>query len=168
MKKEEIYVKIDSEEKRLRAIEILENAGERIPENVSKHIDSNFCFLSFLECWIVANYNFGNKTEITLDELEQLLEPNYVVKDVVLTLDELKAQTEKLGYDLIEKPYEPQIGDFGVFWDYGDGDGEDDFICGFLKEIDNSSMPFNSSGLMLYKNFRKLTDDEKAKIQERW
>ena len=121
MKKEQIYVTIDSEEKRLRAIEILEKAGEEILHESTMFIKTDSAFKQLLYSidingWLLSMFN-DKKTEITLDQLEALLIPNYQVKDVILSLDELKQQAEKLGFELVEKPYEPKVGDFGVFWD---------------------------------------------------
>ena len=166
MKKEQIYVTIDDEEKRLRAIEILEKAGEEICQG------SNFfrpylhemqiCFDSELDEW--GEYQWKDKAQISLDRLESFMLPNYQVKDVILSLDELKQQAEKLGYDLVEKPYEPKVGDFGIFWD----DKEENFISGFMTEIHKRSTTYKVNNYNWWLNFRKLTDEEKQKIQESW
>jgi hypothetical protein len=167
MKKEQIYVTIDTEEKRLRAIEILEKAGEEIYK--TSGIWNTNHFNKLLEIydgyWLMSGNAFKTKQEITLDQLEALLIPNYQVKDVILSLDELKQQAEKLGYDLVEKPYEPKVGDFGYFWDEGD----DVMISyGFLTEMDKSISPYKANEYNWWMNFRKLTDEEKQKIQESW
>ena len=77
MKKQEIYVVIDSEEKRQRAIQILSDAGEKIYRE-SKLFETynsilHFIFSEVCNHWEVGLY--GHKTEITLDQLEQLLLP---------------------------------------------------------------------------------------------
>jgi hypothetical protein len=88
------------------------------------------------------------------------------VKDVILSLDELKQQAEKLGYDLVEKPYEPKVGDFGVFWDFN----QNVSVLGYISKIieDNGSLYYQRSGILAYNHFRKLTEEEKQKIQESW
>lgn len=173
MEKENIYVTIDSDEKRLRAIEILENAGEEILER-STLLDPNGQYKGFL-CvmeingktrWVSYGARPFNK-EITLDQLEQLLLPNYQVKDVILSLNELKQQAEKLGYDLVEKPYEPKVGDFGYFWDI-----DDNGLCtetyGYFTEKDKSDGLLRANDYEWFQNFRKLTESEKQKIQSAW
>ena len=171
MKKEQIYVTIDNEEKRLRAIEILEKAGEKYwgnEKNWSMTINDVHKYLYLqTEGWLVNNLDCGTREEITLGQLESLLLPipNYQVKDVILSLDELKQQAEKLGFDLVEKPYEPKVGDFGVFWDNCE---EGNRYYGFLINTDESPFPMMSNNRGWFKNFRKLTDEEKQRIQESW
>ena len=167
MKKEQIYVTIDSEEKRLRAIEILEKAGEEISKR-SEIWNRNHCNnqLEFFDrVWLLSGDAFEKKTEITLNQLEALLIPNYQVKDVILSLDELKQQAEKLGYDLVEKPYEPKVGDFGVFWHEKE---EGNRYYGFIIKIISDDYLFVRDNGVPFKNFIKLTDEEKQKIQESW
>jgi hypothetical protein len=167
MKKEDIYVTIDSEEKRLRAIEILKKAGEEIFEGSALFNNYNvgiLCYNAYSNHWVLTNDY--DKDKITLDQLEALLIPNYQVKDVILSFEELKKQAEKLGYDLVEKPYEPKVGDFGAFTDklsigvscYG-------YVC----EINDTRLsPYKANNYNWWQHFRKLTDEEKAKIQEAW
>jgi hypothetical protein len=162
MKKEEIYVKIDSEAKRLRVIEILEKAGEEIIKKSAIYVEGQTGTLVFSHDneWILTLIETTNT--ITLDQLEALLLPNYQVKDVILSLDELKAQADKLGYQLVEKPYEPKVGDFGVF-KKSDCDFE---YVGFLDDI--SDEKFYMKKNIPWDSFRKLTDEEKTKIQKAW
>jgi len=166
MKKEQIYITIDNEKKRVRAIEILKKAGEKIYGNDIEKYLSISCVHKFLHCyegcWVIDSDSFNQKTEITLNQLEALLIPNYQVKDVILSLDELKAQADKLGYQLVEKPYEPKVGDFGVF-KKSDCDFE---YVGFLDDI--SDEKFYMKKNIPWDSFRKLTDEEKTKIQEAW
>ena len=166
MKKEQVYVTIDSEEKRLKAIEILEKAGEEIFEEsiLYKCVDNHYNRLRINSDGIWTLFCAINDTEISLDQLEALLIPNYQVKDVILSLDELKQQAEKLGFDLVEKPYEPKVGDFGVFWD-------SDKKCetfGFLGGLMSRNFTFMRNDGVPFLNFRKLTEEEKQKIQEAW
>lgn len=77
MKKHEIYVEITNEQERLRAIEILQNAGEEILsrsnlfEVVSKGKLNCHC-----EKWNMPTFDYPmSKSKITLDELEALLNP---------------------------------------------------------------------------------------------
>lgn len=168
MKKEEIYVVIDSEEKRLRAIQILTDAGETIL-NTSSLLDE-FTVLMELKFYSSNNYwwitSFGTKPyKITLDKLEQLLKPNFVVKEVVLSIEELKTQAESLGFELVKKERQIKVGDFGKFWD-----GKDFIVYGFLESISEVEPKFiykRKSGAS-YINFAHLTDEEKQQIQENW
>jgi hypothetical protein len=166
MKKEQIYVTIDNEEKRLRAIEILEKAGEEIRDEsmLYRGVDNHYKHLCINDKGVWTLFCATHDTEITLDQLEALLMPNYQVKDVILSLYELKQQAEKLGYELVEKPYEPKVGDFGVFWENAKGVK----IRGFITAMDGSSGRYKADEYGLWSNFRKLTDQEKQKIQEAW
>jgi hypothetical protein len=81
MKKEEIYVEITNEIERLRAIEILQNAGEEIWEDskllMPFETKINAVFDENTEVgsnWILFD-KVVHKTKITLDELEALLNP---------------------------------------------------------------------------------------------
>jgi hypothetical protein len=112
MKKEEIYVVIDSEKKRQKALQILSSANEKVFDN--SILKSKF-FTTFFLVQSTQFKKWGSlgvlykddievtKTEITLEELEAILSPKYVVKDVHLTIDELKTQAEKLGFELVKK-----------------------------------------------------------------
>jgi hypothetical protein len=164
MKKEQIYVTIDNEEKRLRAIEILEKANA--PIRRTSHLYSfvsDYKYLAIDNTGVWTMFCATHDTEITLDQLESLLIPNYQVKDVILSLDELKQQAEKLGYKLVEKPYEPKVGDFGYFWDH---ENETVNSIGFIGEV--FSDRFATCGYLAFNHFRKLTESEKQKIQESW
>jgi hypothetical protein len=165
MIKEEIYVVIDSEKKRLRAIEILRNSGEVIEKDsaILKPYEWNYS-IGFCD----KEINWGHhgvllKTQITLEELEAILSPNYAVKDVHLTIDELKAQAEMLGFELVKKERKPKVGDFGVFWD-------DSLykihVYDFIHNTENNV--FTGKHCAVWKNFRHLTEEEKAEIQNNW
>ena len=75
MKKHEIYVEITNENERLRAIEILEKAGERIwrhPSAMQLAIDS--IYLKMVEGdWLISVYK--KQHQITLEQLEEMLMP---------------------------------------------------------------------------------------------
>lgn len=169
MKKKEIYVVIDSEEKRLRAIQILTYNRERIyvmsdlNEEFEEFEEERLLFFDGLE-WLFDCDKIG-KTEITLDQLEHLLNPNFVVKEVVLSIDELQKQAESLGFELVKKGRQIKVGDFGKFWD-----SKDCIVYGFLESISEAETKFiykrKSGGL--YINFAHLTDEEKQQIQENW
>jgi hypothetical protein len=169
MKKEQIYVTIDNEEKRLRAIEILEKAGEEIKDDsiLYKCVDNHYSRLCINSEGVWTLFCITHNKAITLDQLEQLLLPNYQVKDVILPLDELKQQAKKLGFELVEKPYEPKVGDFGYFWD---NESEKMNSIGFIGRVfsDRTIDRFHTSGNLTYNHFRKLTEEEKQKIQEAW
>jgi hypothetical protein len=75
MKKENIYVEITNENERLRAIEILQNAGEEIWGGSRILINSQIGRLIFFNNnWVLVYLN-DDETKITLDELEALLNP---------------------------------------------------------------------------------------------
>jgi hypothetical protein len=114
MKKEQIYVVIDSEEKRLRAIQILSDAGEEIfsMSGMLQKNDKEFTIDYILGSW-TRNANKEKKTEISLDQLEQLLNPQYVVKEIALPLEELQKQAELLGWKLVKEERQIKVGDFG-------------------------------------------------------
>jgi hypothetical protein len=79
MKKEEIYVEITNEPERLRAIQILQNAGEKIWEDSSAMTFSKnkkcLCMDKQDEDWWIQREKETQYTKITLDELEALLTP---------------------------------------------------------------------------------------------
>jgi hypothetical protein len=167
MKKEEIYVVIDSEEKRQRAIQILSDAKENIST-----FDSSFEFserykylkLDSNNQWFIFSCMFSTDTELSLDQLEQLLSPKQEVK---MELDALKLIAESYGFELIEKTREIKVGDFGKF------SSENGSVCayGFLYKMTNIE-----SGIIYVENnkditnhwskFHHLTDEEKANIQK--
>ena len=163
MKKEEIFVRIDSEEKRLRAIQILTDAGEYIWNEssiLSIHGFGSIRFLLSRGEWFYVN-NTGHLIEITLDQLEQML----AVQEVNLTVDEIRLQAEKLGFELVEKKREVKVGDFCKVWD----DVESDCCVGFIREIDKfTDYKFRIDSGAGYYNASHLTDEEKQKIQETW
>jgi uncharacterized protein (DUF1786 family) len=76
MKKENIYVEITNETERLKAIEILQNAGENIWDNCTamKLLENYEYLILAFNGWFIAD-NYSTRTKITLDELETLLNP---------------------------------------------------------------------------------------------
>jgi hypothetical protein len=165
MKKEEIYVVIDSEEKKLRAISILENAGEKI----SKFTESMYFTETFKNLrlgqdgeWYVFGSIFEAK-EITLDQLEQLLNPKQEVK---MELDALKLIAESYGFELVEKKREIKVGDFGKF----SSEIKIYSTFGFLREIDEyGGFVEEVKGICnTWAKFRHLTEAEKAQITKNW
>lgn len=171
MKKEEIYVVIDSEEKRLRAIQILTDETILLDSETAFRIQDDYIYLHFYNDdvqigWFIDNQYF-DKTEITLDQLEQLLNTQFAVKKVVLSIDELQKQAESLGFELVKKERQIKVGDFGKFFDYK---GDEPRCCsvGFLTSIDKTVYEYRRDNLTSYKFFRHLTDEEKKQIQENW
>lgn len=160
MKKEEIYVVIDSEEKRLRAIQIL--TDEKIISYSSLLHEGGGGKLTFdIDAWNLPSlsYLLENKTQITLDQLEELLNPKQEVK---MELDALKLIAESYGFELVEKKREIKVGDFGKFWD----NELKFFFCGFVSEF--SELGFKNFFNATWSNFAHLTDEEKKEIQENW
>lgn len=162
MKKEEIYVVIDSEEKRLRAIQILSDAGENIWEGsrlLKEFTDEMIVRFNSSDnsWWTTYDKSFFI---ISLDQLEQMLSPKQEIK---MELDALKLIAESYGFELAEKKREIKVGDFGKFWD---NNSIFQSQYGFLKSI--SKDDFESYGNLEWSNFSHLTDEEKANIQENW
>ena len=104
MKKNEIYVVINSEEERQKALQILIDANEKVFDNsvlktkffttfflVQAPVSKEWCSLGVLYKDDIE----VTKTEITLEELESILS--------TMTIDELKTQAEKLGFELVKK-----------------------------------------------------------------
>jgi hypothetical protein len=77
MKKHEIYVEITNEKERLRAIEILKKSGEMIYARCSLKGKNNFGKLTMYHDgeWICSCNLSAKKTEITLEQLEEMLIP---------------------------------------------------------------------------------------------
>jgi hypothetical protein len=169
MKKEEIYVVIDSEEKRLRAIKILSDAKENpltgISTDYTIDVKKGYIYLHLYKNfgWFIDKGNF-EKQEISLDQLEQLLSPQFVVKEIALPLEELQKQAESLGYKLVKEKRQIKVGDFGKFWD---NDNHHSYYS-YLERINESNM-YQPKGFSVgWKNFCHLTDEEKANIQQNW
>jgi len=161
MKKENIYVVIDSAEKRKRADSILESAEENIGDT---DFYENYKYLRFDTSneWNTFSFVWTSETEITLDQLEELLNPKEEVK---MELDALKLIAESYGFELVEKPREIKVGDFGKFW----RDNEKMFTYGFLKSIDKvGTDKYEINYGNWFTNFCHLTDEEKANIQQNW
>lgn len=157
MKKEDICVLIDSEEQRLIALDILKRAGEKVaPHTRLRECYNEKMWLKMFEDneWYTA-YTKEEKTIITLDQLEELI-------GVHLTIDELKKQAEKLGFELVEKKREIKVGDFGVFYN----NKLANYYYGFLSKIEEEK--YWIEGSIRCNNFRHLTNEEKEKIQNNW
>ena len=159
MKKEEIYVVIDDEQKRQRAIQILTDAKEEVLSGsiLTGKFHGKATLGIFSKLW--QDVNIDSRIEITLDQLEQLLNPKEI------KLDALKLIAESYGFELVEKVREIKIGDFGKFWDVK----ETNYFMGFVKNIRiECAFPFTPEGGVIYRNFRHLTDEEKKAITENW
>jgi hypothetical protein len=162
MKKEEIYVVINDEEKRLRAIQIL-NDEKVMTYSSLLHVGGIGQLTFDIDAWNLPSFkwNLGNKTEITLDQLEQMLSP---IKEVGMSLDALKLIAESWGFELVEKEREIKVGDFGKFFDSGGC-----VVYGFLESInEKDTCKYVRKTGALYINFVHLTDEEKANIQQNW
>jgi hypothetical protein len=77
MKKHEIYVEITNEKERLRALEILEKAGEIIFTNCSLKAKNGLGKLTMYHDgeWIYNRNIYTKRTKITLEQLEEMLMP---------------------------------------------------------------------------------------------
>jgi hypothetical protein len=163
MKKEEIYVVIDSEEKRLRAIKILSDAGEKIwhGSDLLIKFKKKRTLHFYKDSWCL-DVNKQMKNEISLDQLEQMLNPQFVVKEIVLPLEELQKQAELLGWKLVKEERQIKVGDFGKFWD----NDEKQFALGILYKIDTNGIYWTND--VYWTHFVHLTNEEKQQIQENW
>jgi hypothetical protein len=80
MNKSEIYVEITNEQERLRAIEILEKAGERIwdyPKSMEINIDCSYLVCCEDGDWLISPRKRTH--QITLDQLEEMLMPKSII-----------------------------------------------------------------------------------------
>jgi len=156
MKKKNIYVVIDSEEKRQEAIEILGDAGENIGNTM---FDEKYKYLRFdaSNKWNIFSFIWSSETEINLDELDELLNPKEEVK---MELDALKLIAESYGFELVEKKREIKVGDFGKFWD----STCDCPVYGYLHLISKGVYIYSLSSGNSYRNFAHLTEDEKEEL----
>lgn len=157
MKKEEIYVVIDDEQKRQRAIQILTDAMEVIDWS-NFELGEILKFDSVAKDWFLTTEEFKESLqETTLYQLEQLFNLKQEIK-----LDALKLIAESYGFELVEKKREPKAGDFGKFWDVS----SNFFQYGFLTEIEGDE--FVADKYHSWLNFSHITDEEKKQIQENW
>jgi hypothetical protein len=170
MKKEEIYVVIDSEPKRLRAIHKLRYYKEPIfsLSDIFSENPYNKCLEFYDDEWIVLGYDdkdIKKKTEISLDQLDQMLNPQFVVKDVILPIEELQKQAELLGWKLVKEERQIKVGDFGKFWD----SDESSCFFGFVSDLEpeHKSLKYCLNDDW-FANFAHLTEEEKQQIQENW
>lgn len=167
MKKEQIYVVIDDEPKRLRAIQILSDEKSLDDEETAFRVQEDYIYLHFYNNdknhgWFIDNQYF-DKTEIYLDQLEQMLNPKFVVKEIALPFEELQKQAEMHGWELVKKERQIKVGDFGKFWDYL----EEGCVYGFIAEKTEKGFK-DEFHMTSWSNFAHLTDEEKAQIQENW
>jgi hypothetical protein len=80
MKKHEIYVEITNEQERLRAIEILEKAWERIWNGSKLYSKGVKGLMSFnYKYWGIFNLDLSQRTKITLEQLEEMLIPKSII-----------------------------------------------------------------------------------------
>ena len=104
MKKEEIYVVIDDEQKRQRAIQILTDAREVIDWS-NFELGEILKFDSVAKDWFLTTEEFKESLqETTLDQLEQLFNLKQEIK-----LDALKLIAESYGFELVEKKRERAV-----------------------------------------------------------
>jgi hypothetical protein len=165
MKKEEIYVVIDSEEKRLRAIEILTDAKESIYKfSDMLEVYTTPFLLSFYKAEWCIILKIDNEINISLDQLEQLLLPKQEIK---MELDALKLIAQSYGFELVDKKREIKVGDFGKFWT-----DNNCYFVGFLQDVykisETNKCVFQMKDYGTFCYFAYLTDEEKANIQENW
>ena len=168
MREKETVVKIYNEENRLKVIQLLTDAGI-IVWNGSSLFTENFMGLLIFgpnQNYCVLSYDKSDRTEITLKQLEKILNPNPEIKKTNLTVEELKLHAEKLGYDIFKKKNEAQVGNFGKFWDDSDPTKATfNFLSAIigkkhLKYVDRKLSPWD--------NFCNLTQEEKEKITQNW
>lgn len=167
MKKEQIYVVIDSEEKRLRALQILKDADEDIYKHsfLLRAVDAKYNILDYLlgrNEWAMNRLSLTGKTKITLDQLEEILNHKESIDQLT---ENFKSKAKELGFkvEIVFERIDPRIGMFGKFWD----DGDDDYILhfGILEEIRNEDdCKFLRKHGDFYANFQPLTQSEIAEL----
>jgi hypothetical protein len=119
MKKEDIYVEINNEEDRLRAIQILEKAVEKIypREDAMKFSYVHNSLVKHNNGWLINTMQAG-RTKITLFELDVLLTP----KSTDTLIEDFKQQMRDKGLEVsvvIEKEIiNPD--DVVMYWDKND------------------------------------------------
>ena len=97
MKKEDVFVRIDSEEKRVKVIKILTDAGERIWNNSNIFSCGVDYYLTFDGTeWYMSGFNSATH-ELSTNELQQLL------------INEFREKAEKQGFELVEKKRDVNI-----------------------------------------------------------
>ena len=158
MNKENIYVLIDEDQKRLRAIKILTDAHQYIGDI---NFDEKYKYLRFdlSNEWNTYSSRYSFEVEISLDKLEEILAPKQEIKLIAL-----KLIAESYGFELVEKKREIKVGDFGIFWD-------STCTCpvyGYLQFISKGVYCYSPTSGSSYRNFRHLTDAEKAQLTENW
>jgi hypothetical protein len=172
MKKEEIYVVIDDEEKRLRAIQILSDSKENIWEGsrlLKEFTDEMIVrFNSSDNSWWTT-YDKGSFI-ISLDQLEQMLNHQFVVKDIALPFEELQKQAELHGFKLVKEERQIKVGDFGKFLSENGGSSSFGFLYKIIGTLDTGFIYVenNKDITTHWSNFTHLTDEEKQQIQENW
>ena len=85
-------------------------------------------------------------------------------EEIKMELDYLKLIAESYGFELVEETREIKVGDFGIFWD-------STCTCpvyGFLQFISKGVYCYSPTSGSSFRNFRHLTDAEKAQITEIW
>jgi hypothetical protein len=111
MNKSEIYVEITNEQQRLRAIEILDKAGESVLFSSIIFYENSTGKLSFSEQWSLTSLNFRlpRKThQITLEQLEEMLMLKNQMKQtavdwLVSNIDWQLLKNTSLHYEMIVK-----------------------------------------------------------------
>jgi hypothetical protein len=81
-------------------------------------------------------------------------------KEIKMELDALKLIAESYGFELIEKPREIKVGDFGKFWD----STCDCPVYGYLQFISKGVYCYSPASGSSYRNFAHLTDEEKEEL----
>lgn len=168
MKKEEIHVVIDSEEKRLRAIQIL-NDEKVMTYSSLLHVGGIGQLTFDIDAWNLPSFkwNLGNKTEISLDQLEQILSPKQEIK---MPLYALKLIAESYGFELVDKKREIKVGDFGKFLSENGSSSSFGFLYKIIGTLDTGFIYAEDGNDITthWSNFRHLTEEEKANIQQNW
>lgn len=160
MKKEQIYVVIDSEPKRLRALQILKDSGDNILKNSLLLDEGSKGNLRYTGVWFLSNWKGQNKTEITTQQLEEILNPKESIDQLT---ENFKSKAKELGFkvDIVFEGIEPRIGTFGKFRD----DSKRYIHYGTLTSINVGDFdPFENQNEACFINFQPLTQSEIAEL----
>jgi hypothetical protein len=198
MKKEEIYVVIDSEEKRLRAIEILTDAKESIYKfSDMLEVYTTPFLLSFSKAEWCIILRIDDEINISLDQLEQLLSPKqgYICPQTKIQCDDeccVSAEdchiTSSLDSGIVDcEPKQEIKMELDALKLIAESYGFElvekkreikvgDFGKFWVKYEENPLFGFlrdtvcgyTDSMGRIWDNFRHLTDEEKQQIQENW
>lgn len=126
-------------------------------------------FESSSETPLTHEFPQGGGVVVSDKNPQKALELLMLAVDAGTLINMLKDKAEELGYNLVEKPYEPKVGDFGVFRNKPTEFKHYGFLSNILN-VDTGDVVYkyvDYAGIA-WERFRKLNEQEKIKIQENW